>query len=638
MKHNKNNWLDKYIPEAQNGIEGTMGGLTDIGFNYNGAWGGPSMKMGGTLPGSVGFTYARTQSPAPSNGKYAKKTKASAQNGREMQFYQNGLDWKPKTISEDGSVIEEDPELLNRLLRNSKPEFTGRGVVKSREVDQAERYNKQVALTKKQAEEFKQRKLQAAAERKQRIAVSDKMKEASYFSKQRWQPENIAQEAGAIGDRLSLQNLPFVGKYIPDFLDATGAVGSMASGLGRIPLNVQQGNYGQAAMAVATPLAVGALAGLGTQNTGQFVNNLVNPLAGAENLIPKGFKSEINWGNWNKDIPGNTQLMNEYNAIEQTTKANNTWMKNPDGSKFVGTPQEFIVEHSAQFKKSFPHGYEVVYKGVGANGRMDNITPTDVNEYMMPFFAGDENIANKFTSQYHNKNSPYISHNNVKFNSKANAEVHKFYLPKDENPIVIDLGKQNWGNFKLPENAISGDDRYQIMRGVLGNNSNTAALQRYIKDNNINYIKLENVIEKGNSTLGTDYIINPQNNFFPKSAIGNDGMFDMTNPNIYKAAVPVIGAGVLASQDKKKNGGWLNKFEEGGIIEDDMGQWSHPGEITKINSNQITMEGVYQDIVGISDAGDVKYMKPGGNYKFKGSEVTEIPVNKINNWLEKYEK
>jgi hypothetical protein len=103
-------WLNNYedVPEAQNGIEGTMGGLTDIGFNYNGAWGGPSMKMGGTLPGSVGFTYARTQSPAPSNGPYAKKTKASAQNGREMQFYQNGLDWKPKTISEDGSVIEDD--------------------------------------------------------------------------------------------------------------------------------------------------------------------------------------------------------------------------------------------------------------------------------------------------------------------------------------------------------------------------------------------------------------------------------------------------------------------------------------------------------------------------------------------------
>ena len=78
-------WLNKFedAPDAQNGIEGTMGGLTDKGFNYNGAWGG-TMQMGGSLPGSVGFTYARTQSPAPSNGKYAKKTKASAQTGEAI--------------------------------------------------------------------------------------------------------------------------------------------------------------------------------------------------------------------------------------------------------------------------------------------------------------------------------------------------------------------------------------------------------------------------------------------------------------------------------------------------------------------------------------------------------------------------
>lgn len=90
--------------KAQNGIEGTMGGLTDIGFNYNGAWGG-TMQLGGSLPGAVGFMYARTQGSAPSNGPYAKKTKASAQNGMEMKYYQAGLDFKPKTISQDGSII-----------------------------------------------------------------------------------------------------------------------------------------------------------------------------------------------------------------------------------------------------------------------------------------------------------------------------------------------------------------------------------------------------------------------------------------------------------------------------------------------------------------------------------------------------
>ena len=67
-------------------------------------------QMGGSIPGAVGFTYARTAGAAPSNGPYAKKTKASAQNGQEMKYYQEGLDFKPKTISQDGSEIPIDPD------------------------------------------------------------------------------------------------------------------------------------------------------------------------------------------------------------------------------------------------------------------------------------------------------------------------------------------------------------------------------------------------------------------------------------------------------------------------------------------------------------------------------------------------
>jgi hypothetical protein len=82
-------------------------GYNTKGRNYSPAWGG-QFAMGGALPGAVGFTYARTINPAPSNGKYAKKTKASAQNGQEMKFYQEGLDFTPKTISQNGSVIKDD--------------------------------------------------------------------------------------------------------------------------------------------------------------------------------------------------------------------------------------------------------------------------------------------------------------------------------------------------------------------------------------------------------------------------------------------------------------------------------------------------------------------------------------------------
>ena len=76
--------------------------------------------MGGSMPGAVGFMYARTQDPAPSKGKYAKKTMASAQNGAEMQYYQEGLDFKPKSISRDGSQLVKLDQLLNFTNYNTK--------------------------------------------------------------------------------------------------------------------------------------------------------------------------------------------------------------------------------------------------------------------------------------------------------------------------------------------------------------------------------------------------------------------------------------------------------------------------------------------------------------------------------------
>jgi len=46
-------------------------------------WG--EMAMGGSIPGAVGFSYARTNNPAPSNGPYAKKTMASAKSGKVIK-------------------------------------------------------------------------------------------------------------------------------------------------------------------------------------------------------------------------------------------------------------------------------------------------------------------------------------------------------------------------------------------------------------------------------------------------------------------------------------------------------------------------------------------------------------------------
>lgn len=88
-------------------------------------------------------------------------------------------------------------------------------------------------------------------------------------------------------------------------------------------------------------------------------------------------------------------------------------------------------------------------------------------------------------------------------------------------------------------------------------------------------------------------------------------------------AVPAVGA-VVGSQaaDQQKNGG---------VTKDNQGYWNPDnwGKPVEIDSNIITMQGVYEPLLGISDTGDTKLMKPGKNYKFKGSKVTEFPVAEL---------
>jgi hypothetical protein len=119
-KKTKDNFGKKANP---NDVQASVGpdfvglGYNTKGRNYSPAWGG-QFAMGGALPGAVGFTYARVAGSAPSNGKYAKKTKASAQNGQEMKYYQEGLDFKPKSIAQYGKKLidfgnYQGPEMQN---------------------------------------------------------------------------------------------------------------------------------------------------------------------------------------------------------------------------------------------------------------------------------------------------------------------------------------------------------------------------------------------------------------------------------------------------------------------------------------------------------------------------------------------
>lgn len=69
------------------------------------------------------------------------------------------------------------------------------------------------------------------------------------------------------------------------------------------------------------------------------------------------------------------------------------------------------------------------------------------------------------------------------------------------------------------------------------------------------------------------------------------------------------------------------KMQQGGPILDPRGQWAHPGQVTRIPSNSITMQGVPYPVYGVGSNGQQQMMYPGQEYNFGGaSYVDEYPM------------
>lgn len=69
----------------------------------------------------------------------------------------------------------------------------------------------------------------------------------------------------------------------------------------------------------------------------------------------------------------------------------------------------------------------------------------------------------------------------------------------------------------------------------------------------------------------------------------------------------------------------------GEVVKDNNGYWdsNNWGKVVKINSPHITMKGVNQNLLGISNLGERKIMLPGKDYHFIGAKtVTEVPLTK----------
>ena len=469
-KKTKDNYGTKHNP---NDVKVSVGpnfvglGYNTKGRNYSPAWGG-QFQMGGSLPGSVGFMYARTQNPAPSNGKYAKKTQASAQNGQEMKYYQDGLDFKPKSISQDGRNISKElkKEAEEKLKKMNKPKAT---------ISQ----------------------------------YTPKASEAERLDKEKLQ---------RIEDSYKLLN-------------------KLAS----------------------------------SKHTTKAMENIVEPMiamemgVGAGKLIGKGAKA----------------------------LAKKAYKVNPWAEKLMNPNMGYRIADEASYQDFMSSGYV----------RPKSLTP-------------------EFQSKTFNNFTEAMADRPTSFPSFAKGEPAWDYLPKegkgyiyateqplirrgDINPITgTQVKGRHWAYRPIDEQTgkVITELPYDKVKVYSSEPHWLKGYQEVAKPTGTSKQLTNEEIRAYNQQLYLNH----------KKGLGNQG----------PTGAPPEGLMPYESPE----------YKQGGIV-DPMGQWAHPGEVTTIPSNDITMKGVDYDVLGVSDTGDTKLMKPGKNYKFKGNSVTEYPKG---GWLNKY--
>ena len=296
-----------------------------------------------------------------------------------------------------------------------------------------------------------------------------------------------------------------------------------------------------------------------------------------ENQNP-AFKSEMDWRDlvkYKEDFDNNPNVIQELNNIEKSSKEAGTWMKNADGTPFQGTPEQFIVQQSTNWKNAFPEYYGETLT-TRSNNQFDTFDESK-------FGATDEGWYGKGIYTYPTKEAKqkglgtiygsneydlYVNSANKGFVDEPLEGAAEMYQ-KNTDQLFNDLKAYNedyikkYGSNELTERLVkeSYDDLLKKIKAA--------------EENDINQYTTLTVPSSANET------VIPFSNRV-KSAKGNI-LFDMTNPNMYKAMLPyIIPAGLGVGAASQMQGQESNaSFKEGGIV----------SELTKKEIDKLIKQG-----------------------------------------------
>ena len=634
-------------------------------------------QTGGSIPGATGNMYARIG--APSNGPYAKKTMASAQNG--VVFDKNGKRVFPN-IKKDLQVLT---NIQNRNKKNKKYEIKDESLqavtkvnntaVKKPNFDlerskENKTYNNAYnnALVAQKEEDARRAKLtQDQREREDYNAYNEEHGTITKtVPETNWERTKaiVSNPMTAIGYKVRNENIPPRFQHGPrnehdyavDWINPLQGIAALSN----IPGQLGRGEFLDAGLSGLDALDLGVYA-RGARKLGS--NQL-------RNISPAfGFRD----GGW---LDGYDVAVNG-TTTEQTTKIKTDYTVTEVDNTRTVTPKQLKkvtqngVKNQIQEEVEFMKGWtnSPMYNQMLNNStrgvedeqdikdiRKERLNDLSINISDRPHLfnkdtGGSSNVATGKIKVYPNAYSDLdvfkgtaaheISHTqDSKRNPFANlsnklfgTNISESYIPQSDINMMNKYSKGSLYNTLFSNDKYKNDDTYDSNRDfykyVTTPTETRARLNalRYIaKENNIydpltqkiNMDQLEKLKQRAEK-LGKGKGFDPFRQLHKQGGYSDEEILNMLNT-------------ISKNEDRNENPN-IATAKNGRIIKDDRGQWDHPGEITEINSNEITMEPdpktgkpLTKPLLGISDTGDVKLMRPGGNYKFDGKRVTEYPI------------
>jgi hypothetical protein len=681
----------QYIPKGKNGVEGTMAGLTDKGFDYNGAWGGqfqeggklkflqptsdklpegyripfsnpstelamsiggengepayliPSFKygrpladpilefrntgehlggpfktwqeadewertvrhpavenretimfpqekfqMGGSMPGAVGFTYARTQG-IPSEGPYAKKTMPSAQTGKKIklkdereQAIKSSESTGVKKKNFDLEQSKENKAYINAVAAQKKEAARRAKLTKEqREREDYNAYNEERGSINKYTPETTWQRTKAV--------VSNPMTAAGYIARGENLPGNF--QAGPRNTH----------DYALDWVNPLQGLVALSE----IPGELSREEYLNAGLSALDALDLGVYARGAKKTLEPVVKKGMNQLGNIRTSVAP----ELRQG-----VIANGFSLNDLNPFKFKPKSDRLYTELDDkniveeflGKSNITNAQKKVWTNKPEMKAKYLLEADPKNE-VFSNGLSTYDIPLDhlqgSNIYKKNWLGNYKRIepTSYFGTDWNGKDlNPFVEPQRVQYSDFIHPEQAADLAHETRNDY------ENLFGMSMPESPTRSNDLYpDVQNNWMTDVIERNAMKRYIYQKSMMPESWEGFYDKFRGNYDWDI------KHFPERKAEFDLNFTDITP-----------------EEKNHLFNNMQVQKQGGVIKDDRGQWAHPGEITEINSNDITMEGVPYPVLGISDEGDTKLMKPGKNYKFKGKKVTEFPIAK----------